>query len=75
MNYYLESDITKLKLNNEIINILKSYNILLVKDLWQLKRENLKEYTLNDSQINEIIIKMQLLGLDLNKKVYNKNWK
>ncbi|MDD2203575.1 MAG: hypothetical protein PHT75_04530 [Bacilli bacterium] len=73
MNYYLESDITKLKLNNEIINILKSYNILLVKDLWQLKRENLKEYTLNDSQINEIIIKMQLLGLDLNKKVYNKN--
>jgi hypothetical protein len=62
-----------LELNKEIIKLLKENNIALIKDLWKLKRDNLKKLNLNDSQINDIIIKMQLLGLDLNKKIYNKN--
>ena len=73
MNYYLESDILILELGKEISNILRENNIVMIKDLWKLRRDNLKKYNLNDSQINDIIIKMQLLGLDLGGKIYSRN--
>ena len=39
-------------------------------DLWCLNRKKLKEYGVVDADIKQIIIKLQLIGLDLNKKVY-----
>ncbi|HHT37884.1 MAG TPA: hypothetical protein GXZ95_00515 [Mollicutes bacterium] len=66
----LEQEIKILDLSSDIENILIINNILFVKDLWVLNRKNLKEINLTDKQINEITIKLQLLGLDLNKKVY-----
>ena len=38
-----------------------------------MRRRELKNIGLKDSQINHIIIKMQLKGLDLNEKMYDKN--
>jgi DNA-directed RNA polymerase alpha subunit len=42
-----------------------------VKDLWSLKKSDLKKYALDNTEINQIVIKMQLIGLDLNRKTYN----
>ena len=58
---YLDEDISYLKLNNNIIDILKEHNILKVHDLWILNRKTLKSFDLSDS-------KLELLGIDLNKK-------
>jgi hypothetical protein len=44
-----------------------------MQEVWEFKRNELKNMGLKDSQINHIIIKMQLKGLDLNKKMYEKN--
>ena len=65
---YLDEDISYLKLNAKIIDILKSHNILKVHDLWILNRKTLKSFDLSDSDIKQIIIKLELLGIDLNKK-------
>lgn len=67
---YLELPIEKLDIKTNIISKLKLHNILSVKDIWYLKRKDLKNFDLNDSEINQIIIKLQLNGIDLNKKVY-----
>lgn len=65
----LEKDITHLELSSSIILILKNNNILKIEDLWCETKKNLKIMGLNDSQIKEIIIKLELLGFDLNKKI------
>ena len=65
---YLDEDISYLKLNDKIIDILKAHNILKVHDLWILNRKTLKSFDLSDSDIKQIIIKLELLGIDLNKK-------
>ncbi len=67
---YLDNPIEFLKTNNTITNKLKKNNIIFVKDLWYLKRKDLKSLNFTDIEINEIIIKMQLNGIDLNKKIY-----
>lgn len=64
----LDQDISYLNLNPKIINILKDNDILSVYDLWIQNRKNLKKINLNDQQIKEIIIKLELHGIDLNKK-------
>ena len=66
----LEKDIKELGLNAKINNILKENNINTIEDLWKLKRKDLKNMKMPDSEITMIIIKLQLYGLDLNKKVY-----
>lgn len=67
---YLELPIEELDVRNNIIDKLKLHNIHSVKDIWYLKRKDLKDFNLNDNEINQIIIKLQLNGIDLNKKVY-----
>ena len=69
--------ITQLEKSIEEFNIdLKTKQLLIenkinsIKDLWNLKRQDLKKLGLNDQQINQISIQMQLIGIDLNKKVY-----
>ena len=66
----LEEMIEALKLNNKILTTLKTNNINTVEDLWNLKRKEVKEFGLSDSEISQITIQLQLYGIDLNKKVY-----
>jgi DNA-directed RNA polymerase alpha subunit len=67
---YVENNIEDMSLSKKTLDKLKSNGINTVKDLWILKRSELKKYTLTDSEINQIIVKLQLNGLDLNKKEY-----
>lgn len=67
----IDEQINKLNLSSELTNKLKKNNINTIKDLWILKRKELKEKEFNDHEIKSIIIALQLQGLDLNKKMYN----
>ena len=69
-NKILNSDISVLGLDNKIMDKLRSSELNLVNELWVLGRKDLKDLSLSDSEINQIIIKLQLNGVDLNKKVY-----
>lgn len=64
----LEKNLNYLKINKKIINILNDNNIYNINDLWIKNRKYLKNLGLSDSEIKEIIIKLELIGLDLNKK-------
>ena len=66
----LEKNIDELQLNNKIINKLKEKDIRIIKDLWKMKRKELKQLGFSDSEISQIIIKLQLHAIDLNKRVY-----
>ena len=73
MNKHLTSPIETLEIDTNIIYKLNQNNIYNVKDLWNLKRNNLKELGLTDLEIKHITIKLQLHSIDLNKKIYHKN--
>ena len=64
----LNDSINCLELEKDLIKRLEDNNIIIVKDLWQMKRQELKDLGFNNKDINELIIKLQLSGLDLNKK-------
>ena len=72
-NTTIEKSIKELDIDNFIIDKLNQNNINYIKDLWNLKRKDLKKFGLTDQEIKHIIIKLQLHSMDLNKKVYNKN--
>lgn len=65
----LNKKIETLNLDSNIINKLKSNNINTINDLWQLTKKDLKNINIKDSEINSIIIKLQLMGISLNKKI------
>lgn len=69
--YSINDDITNLNLSPALTQKLKSLNINIINDIWTLKRKDLKEKGLTDSEIKSIIISLQLEGLDLNKKIYD----
>ena len=66
----LEKNIKELQLNDKILNKLKEHNIIIIRDLWKMKRKELKQLGFSDSEISQIIIKLQLHAIDLNKRVY-----
>lgn len=66
----LDDSINKLGIDDKIINIFSINDIKTIDDLWSLKRKDLKEMNFSSEQINHIIIKMQLKGIDLNRKKY-----
>ena len=66
----LDKNIEELQLNNKILNKLKEHNILKIRDLWIMKRKELKQLGFSDNEISQIIIKLQLHAIDLNKRVY-----
>lgn len=66
----LEKSITELGLNSKITDKLKEKDILKIKDLWKMERKELKQNGFSDTEISQIIIKLQLHAIDLNKKVY-----
>lgn len=70
-NSNVEKSISVLDLDKETNNLLKKNNILKVEDIWVLNRKKLKELGLSDNEIKQVVIKLQLLGLDLNKKMYS----
>lgn len=70
-NIYIEKDIKILDLDKQISDLLKKNDIVTIENLWVLDRKKLKELGLKDNEIKQITIKLQLLGLDLNKRVYN----
>ena len=63
-------DISKLSLSKELINKLKDKELNYIEDVWVLKRIDLKNMGFSNDEINDIIISLQLIGLDLNKKKY-----
>lgn len=62
--------INKLGIDDAIIKVFNSRDIMTINDLWSLKRKDLKDMNFSGEQINHIIIKMQLNGIDLNRKKY-----
>ena len=66
----LEKSIEELALDSKVLKILKDNNISTIEDIWVLKRKDLKDMGIKDSDITQITIKLQLYGLDLNKKIY-----
>lgn len=66
----LEKSIEELGLNTKMTSILVDNDINTIEDIWVLKRKDLRAFSLSDSGITQIVIKLQLFGLDLNKKVY-----
>ncbi len=71
-NKFLDEKVISVFDDEKTLDIFSKNNINFIKDLWILKRKNLKDIGLNDTQINSIIIKLQLHGLDINKKIYSK---
>jgi DNA-directed RNA polymerase alpha subunit len=67
----LEDSIKKMNLTDKVINKLQENNIKYIKDVWILKRKDLKKFNLTDKEIKSIIIALQLEGLDLGKKMYD----
>lgn len=70
INDNLKKDIKILDLDRECLTILKDNSINLIEDLWLLTKKDLKILGISDKDIKYISIKLQLLGLDLNKKIY-----
>jgi DNA-directed RNA polymerase alpha subunit len=73
LNIFLKEKIKELEIDSDIIRKLNDNNIYTINDLWNSNRIELKKLKLTDNQINQIIIKMQLYGIDLNRRIYNKN--
>lgn len=69
-NDSIKKGISILDLDKECLKILKENNISFIEDLWQLSKKDLKGFGINDKDIKYISVKLQLLGLDLNKKMY-----
>lgn len=71
MKLVVNKTIDNLNIDSSIVDILNKNNIMFIKDLWKLNRKDLKNLKLSDNQVNQIIIKMQLNGIDLSNKTYH----
>lgn len=67
---YLKCKINILELPDTLINKLEKNNLCFIEDVWKLKRIELRNIDFTNDEINIITIQLQLLGLDLNKKIY-----
>lgn len=66
----LDKEIEILNLDKYIVEKLNNIDICKVDDLWKCNRTYLKNNQLSNNDISQIKIRLQLLGLDLNKKKY-----
>lgn len=71
MKKILEKEIGYLNLDKKVEDILKGNAISTINELYKLSRNMLKNMGLDAFMINQIIIKLQLNGIDLNGKIYN----
>lgn len=65
----LKEDLDILKIDSSLSNRLKNIDIINIEDLWKCERNYLKDNNFSNSDICQIKIKLQLVGLDLNKKI------
>ena len=70
-NIYADKDIKIIELETDIVKVLLDNEIKTVGDVWVMNRKKLKAIGLKDTDIKQVIIKLQLLGLDLNKRMYS----
>ncbi len=63
-------NIKTLELRENLLQKLINNNINTIEDIWRFKKEDLRDIGFSLKEIGEITTKLQLLGLDLNKKVY-----
>ena len=68
MKEILKKNIKVLNVDKNVINVLYENEVNYVYELCLLNRKKLKEYGFKSSDINDIIVKLQLQGLDLGKK-------
>ena len=61
-----------LNFQKNIIDKLRLNNITSIEKLWEMSRKDLKSIGFTYDEINLIAIKLQLNGLDLNKRVNSK---
>ena len=73
MGKILESNITELKLKKDINKILQENNIEKVYDVCTYSRLELVNLGLSSSQVNDVSVSLQLLGLDLKRNRSKKN--
>ena len=57
-------------IDRDLILKLNENNIKYIEEVWVLKRSELKSRGFTNEEIKNIIISLQLIGLDLNKKKY-----
>ncbi len=67
----ITENINTLNVTSNIIKTLQENNINTINDLWLLTRKDLKTIGLTDKEIKQIVISLQLKGIDLNKKIYD----
>lgn len=61
-------NLNSLELDKKVLEKLKLNKINSIEKLWELDRKTLKEMNFTYDEINSIAIKLQLEGLDLNKR-------
>ena len=66
----LDQNLSELKLSDKTENTLRKNDKNTIKDVWAMKRKDLKGLGFSDSDIMQIVIKLQLQGLDINRKIY-----
>lgn len=71
MKKILEKEIGYLNLDKKVEDILQENAISTINELYKLSRNMLKNMGMDAFMINQIIIKLQLNGIDLNGKIYN----
>ena len=70
MKKNVKVEVSEVDFPNNIKDKMDINNIKILEQIWELKRSDLKKMGFSNNEINEIIVKLQLYGLDLNKKVY-----
>ena len=73
MKKILEKEIDMLAINKKIIDILRENQINTIYDICQNSRMELTNIGLNNNQINQIVVLLQLQGLDLKTNHAKKN--
>ena len=69
MKCVLKESLCYLNLDIKLIEKLEKNNINNVEELWLLTKKDLKLIGINDQEIHQIMIRLELHGLDLGKKI------
>lgn len=73
MEEKLKDNVYILKLSKDLYNKLLSYNINTIYELCNYSRMELTELKFENYEINDLIVKLQLIGLDLKSNHAKRN--
>lgn len=65
-----DKNIELLNLDIKLLDYLKDNNINKISELWEMSKKDLMKMGLSYDDVREVSIKLQLCGLDLNKRIY-----